>query len=152
MPVDGEESDECSAERRCQECCEVEIVLVAWPDGEDVRVDEEHGARDERNTGDQPVEAVYEVDGVHHEDDREHREGERHRRRQQNDSAERKTDNLNPRPRHDTGGKDLGAEFDEPVKVIEVVENSDNCHEGNRYAHPEDGNGVDKHPIKCWKS
>ena len=71
MPVERQEAGARADEDGRDELGEVEVVgLRRSVRTREVAVDEEHAVGDERDAGDQAVEAVDEVDGVHHQHDR----------------------------------------------------------------------------------
>ncbi|CAI7667856.1 unnamed protein product, partial [Penicillium discolor] len=137
-PVQRQEPEARPDEDRGEERGEVEVARGTGVAREDVRVREEHPVGDQADAGDETVQPVDEVHGVHDDHDREHRDRDAQPARHHDEVAERQGEDLQAATHGDDArGEELRAELDHPVDVPEVVHDPDHGdEEGGRKDGP----------------
>ena len=134
VEVERQEADARADQHRGGERGEVEVFGLCLQ-LEQVGVDEEDAVGDERDPGDETVEAVDEVDGVHDEHHREHGDDQRDVGRDDRLAADRQGLQLHALPGEHARGDDLAGELGDPVQIPDVVGDADQHDDQSR---PED--------------
>ena len=135
MPVEGQEPSTHSNQDGGNQRGQIEIVCRANFYSQQVAIDQENAVRNQSNSGHKTIEAVNEINCIHHQDNDQNGNQKGEGGRSNCDTLDRQRQNLHTLPGHNRGNRKLCSKFDGPVQIPQIIENA---HKNNQECRCED--------------